>query len=79
MFSVLLKQEYTVPSCTVYSLMTRGHGCPWQGHTGPIQESEGPDRLLVITFISVLLAVGRLGSGGAFLCETKTVSNKQRK
>lgn len=67
MFSVLLKQEYTVPSCRVYSLMTRGHCCPWQGHTGPIQESEGLDRLLVITFISALLAKRRLGFSGDFL------------
>jgi hypothetical protein len=53
MSPVLLKQEYTVPSQRVHSLMTRGHCCPWQGHTGPIQESVGPDRLPVITFISV--------------------------
>lgn len=78
-FLVLLKQEYTVPSCRVYSLMTRGHCCPWQGHTGPIQESEGLDRLLVITFISEPLALRRLGFSRAFLCETKTVFHNQSK
>lgn len=79
MFSVLLKQEYTVPSCRVYSLMTRGHCCPWQGHTGPIQESDGLDRLLVITFISVLLAKRRLGFSGDFLFQTKCPKKKKPK